>query len=60
MGCIVNGPGEMAGADFGYVGAAQGKITLYEGTEPVRKNIPQSEALDALENLIKERGRWVG
>jgi (E)-4-hydroxy-3-methylbut-2-enyl-diphosphate synthase len=50
----------MAGADFGYVGAAQGKITLYEGTEPVRKNIPQNEALDALENLIKERGRWNG
>ncbi|MDR0516095.1 MAG: (E)-4-hydroxy-3-methylbut-2-enyl-diphosphate synthase [Fibromonadaceae bacterium] len=60
MGCIVNGPGEMAGADFGYVGAAQGKITLYEGTEPVRKNIAQSEALDALENLIKERGKWNG
>jgi (E)-4-hydroxy-3-methylbut-2-enyl-diphosphate synthase len=58
MGCIVNGPGEMAGADFGYVGAAAGKVTLYAGIEPVRKNIPQSEALDALENLIKERGRW--
>ncbi|MDR3000422.1 MAG: (E)-4-hydroxy-3-methylbut-2-enyl-diphosphate synthase [Fibromonadaceae bacterium] len=58
MGCIVNGPGEMAGADFGYVGAAAGKVTLYYGMEPVRKNIPQSEALDALENLIKERGRW--
>ena len=60
MGCIVNGPGEMAGADFGYVGAASGKVTLYEGTEPVKKNIPQEEALDALENLIKERGRWNG
>jgi len=58
MGCIVNGPGEMADADFGYVGAAAGKITLYEGKNPVRKNIEQSEALDALENLIKERGRW--
>jgi len=58
MGCIVNGPGEMAGADFGYVGAAQGKVTLYAGMEPVRKNIPQEEALDALENLIKERGQW--
>ena len=58
MGCIVNGPGEMAGADFGYVGAAHGKVTLYEGMEPVRKNIPQEEALDALENLIKERGKW--
>jgi len=60
MGCIVNGPGEMAGADFGYVGAAQGKVTLYAGEEPVRKNIPQAEALDALENLIKERGKWNG
>jgi len=58
MGCIVNGPGEMAGADFGYVGAAQGKVTLYAGMEPVRKNIPQEEALEALENLIKERGQW--
>jgi (E)-4-hydroxy-3-methylbut-2-enyl-diphosphate synthase len=60
MGCIVNGPGEMAGADFGYVGAAQAKVTLYEGMEPVRKNIPQEDALDALENLIKERGKWNG
>jgi len=60
MGCIVNGPGEMSDADFGYVGAAPGKITLYEGKNPVQKNIPQGEALDALENLIKERGRWNG
>jgi (E)-4-hydroxy-3-methylbut-2-enyl-diphosphate synthase len=58
MGCIVNGPGEMSDADFGYVGAALGKITLYEGKNPIRKNIPQGEALNALENLIKERGRW--
>jgi len=58
MGCIVNGPGEMAGADFGYVGAASGKVTLYEGSLPVLKNIPQSDALNALENLIKERGKW--
>jgi (E)-4-hydroxy-3-methylbut-2-enyl-diphosphate synthase len=60
MGCIVNGPGEMSDSDFGYVGAAPGKITLYEGKNPVRKNIPQDEALDALENLIKERSRWNG
>ncbi|GHV14391.1 4-hydroxy-3-methylbut-2-en-1-yl diphosphate synthase (ferredoxin) [Fibrobacterales bacterium] len=59
MGCIVNGPGEMAGADFGYVGAGNGKITLYEGTEPVKKYIPQEEALDELEKLIKERGKWI-
>jgi (E)-4-hydroxy-3-methylbut-2-enyl-diphosphate synthase len=50
----------MSDADFGYVGAALGKITLYEGKTPVRKNIPQSEALDALENLIRERGLWNG
>jgi (E)-4-hydroxy-3-methylbut-2-enyl-diphosphate synthase len=59
MGCIVNGPGEMAGADFGYVGGAPGHITLYEGKEPVQKNIPESEALDALVELIKSRGKWV-
>lgn len=58
MGCIVNGPGEMAGADFGYVGAAKGKVTLYAGETAVLKNIPQEEALDALENLIKEHKRW--
>jgi (E)-4-hydroxy-3-methylbut-2-enyl-diphosphate synthase len=58
MGCIVNGPGEMAGADFGYVGGAPGHITLYEGSEPVQKNIPEAEALDALVELIKSRGKW--
>jgi (E)-4-hydroxy-3-methylbut-2-enyl-diphosphate synthase len=59
MGCIVNGPGEMAGADFGYVGGAPGHITLYEGSTPVQKNIPEAEALDALVELIKSRGKWV-
>lgn len=54
MGCIVNGPGEMADADFGYVGAGPGKITLYKGKEIVRKNIPEHEAVDALLELIKE------
>lgn len=58
MGCIVNGPGEMADADYGYVGAGRGRITLYRRQEPVRKNIPESEALDALIELIKKEGDW--
>lgn len=58
MGCIVNGPGEMADADFGYVGGAPGKISLYVGKECVQKNIPESEALDALIQLIKAHGKW--
>lgn len=59
MGCIVNGPGEMADAEFGYVGGAPGKINLYVGKEPVRFNIPQEEAVDCLVDLIKEKGRWI-
>ncbi len=59
MGCIVNGPGEMADADFGYVGGAPGKINLYVGKEPVRFNIPQEEAVERLVDLIKEHGKWV-
>lgn len=59
MGCIVNGPGEMADADFGYVGGAPGKINLYVKKEPIRFNIPQEEAVDSLVDLIKESGRWV-
>jgi len=58
MGCIVNGPGEMADADFGYVGGAPGKISLYEGKTLVKKNIPQASALDELEELLKSRGVW--
>lgn len=58
MGCIVNGPGEMADADYGYVGAGRDSITLYKRSEVVRKNIPQAEALDTLINLIKESGDW--
>jgi (E)-4-hydroxy-3-methylbut-2-enyl-diphosphate synthase len=58
MGCIVNGPGEMADADFGYVGGAPNKISLYVGKECVQKNIPEDQALDALVELIKEHGRW--
>lgn len=59
MGCIVNGPGEMADADYGYVGAAAGKITLYKGREVVERNIDQAEALDRLIDIIKENGDWI-
>jgi (E)-4-hydroxy-3-methylbut-2-enyl-diphosphate synthase len=59
MGCIVNGPGEMADADFGYVGGAPGKVNLYVGKTPVKFNIPQVEAVDRLVDLIREHGRWV-
>jgi (E)-4-hydroxy-3-methylbut-2-enyl-diphosphate synthase len=58
MGCIVNGPGEMADADFGYVGGAPGKINLYVGKKPVKFNIPEVEAVDRLVDLIKEHGKW--
>ena len=58
MGCIVNGPGEMADADYGYVGAARGRISLYRGKECVAQNIPQEEAVTALVALIKADGRW--
>lgn len=59
MGCIVNGPGEMADADYGYVGSGPGKITLYKGQEVVKKGLPSQEAVDELINLIKENGDWV-
>ncbi len=59
MGCIVNGPGEMADADFGYVGGAPGKINLYVGKTPVKFNIPEAEAVDRLVDLIREHGKWV-
>jgi (E)-4-hydroxy-3-methylbut-2-enyl-diphosphate synthase len=59
MGCIVNGPGEMADADFGYVGGAPGKINLYVGKQPIKFNIPEGEAVDRLVDLIREHGKWV-
>jgi (E)-4-hydroxy-3-methylbut-2-enyl-diphosphate synthase len=59
MGCIVNGPGEMADADFGYVGGAPGKINLYVGKTPIKFNIPEAEAVERLVDLIKEHGKWV-
>ena len=54
MGCIVNGPGEMADADYGYVGAGRGKISLYRGKECVEKNIPEAEAVDKLIAFIRK------
>ncbi|GAB4133166.1 MAG: 4-hydroxy-3-methylbut-2-en-1-yl diphosphate synthase [Bacteroidia bacterium] len=59
MGCIVNGPGEMADADYGYVGTGVGKITLYKGREVVKRNIDEAQAVEALVELIREHGDWV-
>jgi len=59
MGCIVNGPGEMADADFGYVGSGKGKITLYKGKEVVKRGVPSEKALDELIELIKVNGMWI-
>jgi (E)-4-hydroxy-3-methylbut-2-enyl-diphosphate synthase len=59
MGCIVNGPGEMADADFGYVGSGPGKITLYRGKEVVKKNINSEVAVEELINLLKESNAWI-
>jgi (E)-4-hydroxy-3-methylbut-2-enyl-diphosphate synthase len=59
MGCIVNGPGEMADADFGYVGSGPGKITLYRGKEVVKRNVNSEVAVEELIQLIKESDAWV-
>ena len=59
MGCIVNGPGEMADADYGYVGSGPGQITLYRGQVVVQRNMPTEGALDELIDLIKSDGNWV-
>ena len=59
MGCIVNGPGEMADADYGYVGSGPGRITLYRGKEVVKKNVPSAKAVDELIGLIREDGNWL-
>jgi (E)-4-hydroxy-3-methylbut-2-enyl-diphosphate synthase len=59
MGCIVNGPGEMADADYGYVGSGPGKITLYKGQEVIKRNIPEDNALEELIALIRANGDWV-
>lgn len=59
MGCIVNGPGEMADADYGYVGSGKGKITLYRGQEVVKRGVPSADAVDELIEIIKEDGNWL-
>ena len=59
MGCIVNGPGEMADADYGYVGSGVGKITLYKGKEVVKRSIPSENAVNELIDLIRDNGDWV-
>ena len=58
MGCIVNGPGEMADADYGYVGSGKGKVTLYKAREVIKRNIPEASALDELIRVIRENGDW--
>ena len=59
MGCIVNGPGEMADADYGYVGAGPGRVSIYKGKEARLRNVPEKEALEALINLVKKEGDWI-
>jgi (E)-4-hydroxy-3-methylbut-2-enyl-diphosphate synthase len=59
MGCIVNGPGEMADADFGYVGSGPGKISLYVGKTCVERNIPEQQADERLVQLIRDHDKWV-
>ncbi|MFP4662997.1 MAG: (E)-4-hydroxy-3-methylbut-2-enyl-diphosphate synthase [Bacteroidales bacterium] len=58
MGCIVNGPGEMLDADYGYIGAGKGKVSLYKGQKPIMKNIPEEQAVEALKNLLKKNKDW--
>jgi (E)-4-hydroxy-3-methylbut-2-enyl-diphosphate synthase len=57
MGCIVNGPGEMAGSDYGYVGASKGKVHIYKGQTPVLKNVPEEDAIKELLRIIDEDGQ---
>ena len=59
MGCIVNGPGEMADADFGYIGSGPKRVDLYVGKERVQKNVPEEQADERLIELIKAQGKWV-
>lgn len=59
MGCIVNGPGEMADADYGYVGSGKGKITLYKGQEVIKRGVPSTNAVDELIEIIKADGQWI-
>ena len=59
MGCIVNGPGEMADADYGYVGVGKGKISLYRGQDMIKKSVAEEDAVEELINLMREDGRWI-
>ena len=59
MGCIVNGPGEMADADYGYVGVGKDRIALYRGKEVIKKSVPAENALDELIEIIREDGNWI-
>ena len=59
MGCVVNGPGEMADADYGYVGAGRNRVSLYKGKVCIEKNIPEEQAIEKLIALIKTNGDWV-
>ena len=59
MGCIVNGPGEMADADFGYVGSGPGRITLYKGKDVVKRSVSSDIAVEELITLLKEHGAWI-
>jgi (E)-4-hydroxy-3-methylbut-2-enyl-diphosphate synthase len=59
MGCIVNGPGEMADADYGYVGAGAGRVSIYKGKVPMLRNVPEKEALEALIDIMKKEGDWI-
>ncbi len=58
MGCVVNGPGEMGDADYGFVGVSHNKVTLYKGLRPVKKHIPFEDAVEEMEQLIRESGDW--
>jgi len=59
MGCVVNGPGEMGDADYGFVGAGNGKINLYKGQKVIKRHIPHEEAVFELEKIIRENNDWV-
>jgi (E)-4-hydroxy-3-methylbut-2-enyl-diphosphate synthase len=59
MGCVVNGPGEMGDVDYGFVGAGVNKVTLYKGLKPIKRHIPYEDAVEELEQLIRENDDWI-
>ena len=59
MGCVVNGPGEMGDADYGFVGSGNGKVNLYKGTKVLKRHIPYADAVEELEKIIRDNGDWV-